>query len=48
MMNFVCIKWGDKYPVKYVNNLYKMVKKNYSRNPTSYTFTCYTDDAEGI
>jgi hypothetical protein len=48
MMNFVCIKWGDKYPAKYVNNLYNMVKKNYARNPASYTFTCYTDDVEGI
>lgn len=45
MMNFVCIKWGDKYPVKYVNNLYNMVKKNYTK---PFTFTCYTDEPEGI
>lgn len=45
MMNFVCIKWGDKYPAKYVNNLYKMVKKNYKK---PHTFTCFTDDAEGL
>ena len=45
MMNFVCIKWGDKYPAKYVNNLYNMVKKNYTK---PFTFTCYTDDADGL
>ena len=45
MMNFVCIKWGDKYPVKYVNNLYNMVKKNYTK---PFTFTCYTDEPESI
>lgn len=45
MMNFVCIKWGDKYPAKYVNNLYNMVKKNYAK---PFTFTCYTDDTDGI
>ena len=45
MMNFVCIKWGDKYSSDYVNNLYNMVKKNYSK---SFTFTCYTDNSEGL
>lgn len=45
MQNFVCIKWGDKYPAKYVNNLYNMVSKNYRKE---FTFTCYTDDPEGI
>lgn len=44
-MNFVCIKWGDKYTPDYVNNLYNMVKKNYTKD---FTFTCYTDDVEGI
>lgn len=45
MMNFVCIKWGDKYPAKYVNNLYNMVKRNFTGE---FTFTCYTDDPSGI
>jgi len=45
MMNFVCIKWGDKYSAKYVNNLYNMVKKNYTK---PFTFTCYTDDTTGV
>ena len=44
-INFVCIKWGDKYSPDYVNNLYNMVKKNYTKE---FTFTCYTDNAEGI
>ena len=45
MMNFVCIKWGDKYSPDYVNNLYNMVKKNYTK---PFTFTCYTDNSEGL
>ena len=44
-MNFVCIKWGDKYEPHYVNNLYNMVKKNYTKN---FTFTCFTDEPEGL
>ena len=45
MMNFVCIKWGDKYSPDYVNNLYRMVKKNYTK---PFTFTCYTDEPDDI
>ena len=44
-MNFVCIKWGTKYEPHYVNNLYRMVKKNYTRD---FTFTCFTDEPEGL
>jgi len=44
-MNFVCIKWGNKYTPEYVNNLYRMVEKNYTE---PFTFTCYTDDTEGL
>jgi hypothetical protein len=44
-MNFVCIKWGDKYTPDYVNNLYRMVEKNYTK---PFTFTCYTDEPEGL
>ena len=44
-MNFICIKWGDKYTPDYVNNLYRMVEDNYTK---LFTFTCYTDDAEGL
>ncbi len=45
MMNFVCIKWGTKYTAEHVNNLYKMVQKNYTRD---FTFTCYTEEPEGL
>jgi len=44
-MNFVCLKWGDKYTPDYVNNLFNMVRKNYTKE---FTFTCFTDDPEGI
>jgi len=44
-MNFVCIKWGDKYSPEYVNNLYRMVERNYTK---PFTFTCYTDEPEGL
>lgn len=44
-MNFICIKWGDKYSPEYVDNLYAMIARNYSR---PFTFTCFTDDPEGI
>ena len=45
MMNFLTIKWGDKYSAKYVNNLYNMVKRNYTKD---FRFICYTDDKKGI
>lgn len=41
MMIFLTIKWGDKYTPKYVNNLYRMIKKNYTKDSR---FICYTDD----
>jgi len=45
MMNFICIKWGDKYSPEYVNNLKNMVEKNFTR---PCTFTCFTDDPAGL
>ena len=45
MMNFLTIKWGDKYSSDYVNNLYHMVKKNYTGE---FRFICYTDDATNL
>lgn len=44
-MHFVCIRWGNKYSPKYVNNLYNMVKRNYTGK---FTFTCFTDDPKDI
>lgn len=45
MMQFLCIKWGNKYSPEYVNNLYGMIKRNYNM---SFKLTCFTDDPEGI
>lgn len=44
-VNIICLKWGDKYPVEYVNRLYRMVRNNISR---PYRFICLTDDGNGI
>ena len=44
-INFICYMWGSKYPSIYVNRLYSMVKKNYSR---PFIFHCITDDAKNI
>jgi len=45
MINFVCIKWGNKYSADYVNNLYNMVSRHYTK---PFTFTCFTDEHEGV
>lgn len=44
-MNIVCIKWGDRYPAKYVNVLNSMLKRH---APQPFTFHCYTEDSTGI
>ena len=41
----VCLKWGDKYSAEYVNNLYKMVKRNCTLD---YEFVCFTENPKGI
>jgi len=45
MINFLCLKWGDKYSVDYVNILYNMVQRHYSKE---FNFYCMTDNSEGI
>lgn len=44
-VNVICIKWGTRYPPKYVNTLYSMIKRN-----TSYEidFYCFTEDSSGL
>ena len=42
---FVCVKWGKKYPADYVNRLYSMISRQMSSNFTLY---CLTDDSEGF
>jgi len=41
----ICMKWGDKYPARYVNTLYAGVARNIS-GPVR--FICMTDDPTGI
>lgn len=42
---FICVKWGRKYPAEYVNRLYRMIRKQISGDFTLY---CITDDASGL
>lgn len=42
---FVCMKWGSKYPAADVNRLYRAVRRT---TPGELTFYCVTDDATGI
>lgn len=41
MVNFICLKWGDKYGPEYVNRLYRSVKRYYAGHSSFY---CYTDN----
>ena len=44
-MNIICMKWGDKFPVEYVNRLYAMVSRNTN---IKFRFICFTENSEGI
>ena len=44
-VNVLCMKWGTKYPAKYVNVLYAMVKRNLTK---PFRFICLTDDKKGL
>ena len=39
------MKWGEKFPVDYVNRLYSMVLNNMN---SKFRFVCFTENAEGI
>lgn len=41
--NVICVFWGTKYPIKYVNILYRMVKRNMT---IPFNFYCLTDNPE--
>ena len=45
MNRIVCMKWGTKFPVDYVNVLYAAVKRNMRR---PFEFICFTDDPTGL
>lgn len=45
MQTIVCMRWGDRFPVEYVNRLYRGVMRNVTR-PTR--FLAFTDDPVGL
>lgn len=45
-MNIICLKWGTKYSVEYVNKLFAMVSRNSCGQ--DFDFYCYTDDPIGL
>ena len=45
MTNFFCLKWGDKYPPKYVNRLFNSLKIHYN---DSFNFHCLTENSKGL
>jgi len=44
-MNIICMKWGDKFPVDYVNRLYAMVSRSID---AKFRFVCFTENSIGI
>lgn len=44
-VNFICLKWGNKYGPEYVNRLYNSIEQLYSG---SFSFCCFTDSSLGI
>ena len=44
-MNIICMKWGEKFPVEYVNRLYAMVSNNLD---VEFRFVCFTENSIGI
>ncbi|MCQ2364246.1 MAG: hypothetical protein MJ051_01660 [Akkermansia sp.] len=43
--NFICLKWGTRYPASYTNTLYQSVKRHMHR---PFRFVCITDDPTGL
>lgn len=46
-LNFVCVKWGDRYSFEYVNILYDMIGRNLPVG-TQGKFICFTDNNYGL
>jgi len=44
-VNIVCMKWGVRYPVEYVNILFASVTRHLQR---PFRFLCLTDDTTGL
>jgi hypothetical protein len=45
MIHVVCSKWGNKYPIEYVNRLHDAIQKHL---PAQFNFYCQTDDTHGM
>lgn len=45
MINIVCLKWGDRYSVDYVNRLLAMTRRHVTKD---FQFWCFTEDARDI
>ena len=45
MQTVVCMRWGDRFPVDYVNRLYRGVMRNVGRQTR---FVAFTDDFAGL
>ncbi|KAJ0406518.1 hypothetical protein P43SY_001449 [Pythium insidiosum] len=48
MVSVVCVKWGTKYGVDYVDKLYRGVMRHVDSSRVGVRFVCLTDDAAGI
>lgn len=44
-INVLCVKWGSRYPVHYVNILHASVRRHLHRQ---FRFVCCTDDPTGL
>ncbi|MCY0966364.1 hypothetical protein [Parathalassolituus penaei] len=45
MYQFVCVKWGTKYPADYVNRLFNMISR---QTHGEFVLYCLTDNSEGL
>ena len=44
-VNIICMKWGTRYPSRYVNILFRSIGRHLSR---PFRFVCLTDDTAGL
>ncbi len=44
-LQFICVKWGNKYPAEYVNRLHSMIDRQLS---SEFTLYCLTDNTTGL
>lgn len=45
VISVICVKWGDMYSRKHVNNLYDQIKKHLK---VPFKFYCYTDNPKDL